>query len=633
MKNALFVLMAALQALILSFAIAAGPVSAQVVFREDFENGTNNTPTGAVGFSVAGDSYTGLTPPGQTYTASPDWLNGRYCNGIILSSQNSTVPTWADGAAQCRLTAEYDKLRTLARGMGQVFGLGNSNHVASAYTECPNGNCIIIGNGPINGVMFRTNSLIPVTANRFYSFSVSVGALNCGTTTFNSFHPQFQFQLIDGGGLTTNVGGVLDPCDAGRTDNNVALIGGGGTTVVVSTQAMVANQAIRYTGSALGVQLYNNSGETRGNDAAYEVVGVTDVTPSISKSFSPAVVEAGGTSVLTFTVTNTDEGLAKPDWRFTDNLPAGLTLADTTVGGTCNNPANTATPAQLIGGAAGANSITVNGSLPGQAACTVTVNVRVGPDVTTPKIDNCGVNFSDALFISPPATTACATVTVTRAINLTKTWLGSTAGDAVALTITGADVTSPTAGVSTAPATTTPAKAQVLIGGTTSLVEAFTAGSPANYETLLSCVKDTDGSTVAVTGAGVSGSIAMPLDSAVTCTFINSDSNANLADLSVTKTNTPAQGPNDLPDDTVTRGAASTYSIVVTNNGPSIVTGAIVSDALANRAGLTCTPPPTCSGSACPAGPLTNLSLDSGVTLGVLTVGGSVTITLFCTVD
>ena len=41
------------------------------------------------------------------------------------------------------------------------------------------------------------------------------------------------------------------------------------------------------------------------------------------------------------------------------------------------------------------------------------------------------------------------------------------------------------------------------------------------------------------------------------------------ADLSVTKTNTPASGPNDLPDDTYTPGEVRTYSILVSNSATS----------------------------------------------------------------
>lgn len=67
------------------------------------------------------------------------------------------------------------------------------------------------------------------------------------------------------------------------------------------------------------------------------------------------------------------------------------------------------------------------------------------------------------------------------------------------------------------------------------------------------------------------------------------------ADLSVTKTNTPAQGPNDLPDDTYTPGETRTYSIVVSNSGPFGAHGVTVSDPL--PAGIT-SASWTCSGTA-----------------------------------
>lgn len=104
------------------------------------------------------------------------------------------------------------------------------------------------------------------------------------------------------------------------------------------------------------------------------------------------------------------------------------------------------------------------------------------------------------------------------------------------------------------------------------------------------------------------------------------------ADLLITKTNTPGVGPSDQPADSLARGATTTYAIVVTNNGSSSVTGAVVQDP-AGRVGLTCTTPPTCSGAGCPASPISLAGLEAGVALGTLTAGASVTVTLTCTVN
>lgn len=104
-------------------------------------------------------------------------------------------------------------------------------------------------------------------------------------------------------------------------------------------------------------------------------------------------------------------------------------------------------------------------------------------------------------------------------------------------------------------------------------------------------------------------------------------------DLRITKTNTPASGVNDQASDTVSSGANTTYSLVVTNTGPA-VTGAIVTDQ-PNAAGLTCpaTGTVSCTGSAClaasyPASTLTG----TGITLGTLPTNGSATLTLICQV-
>ena len=624
----------------LSWAVLFAPLVAAaqtVVYQEDFENSTDASATGAQSYSVAGDSYVGTTPPGQTYTAAPDWLNGMYCNGVIASAGNSTQPSWTIATTpspdnKCRTQSgaqSYNAVRTLARGMGVVFGGGDNNHVVSAYTECPAGTCSTIGSGAINGVMFQTVNLIPVTANRYYTFRADVGAKNCpavavGTTTAGD--PQFQFQMIDGGGVATNIGGILNPCTTGRTTTSVVNLQTSpfGSPTNIYSKQITASTAIKYTGSQLGVKMYNASGATFGNDAAFDNIRILDVTPSVSKAFSPATVTAGGNTTLTFTVTNSSDNLAKPGWEFTDNLPVGMTLASTTVGGTCRNFANTGTPANLVGGV-GATSITLRGSLAAVASCTATVTVQVGTTITTPTLQNCGSNFSAPNFIIPPAAGTCATLNVTRPVTLTKLWQGATAGNAVSLSITGPNVSGAVAGTSTAPSTTTAAIAQALPGSTVTLTEGFTSGSAANYAVTLACTKTSDGSTVAVAGSGLSGSIVMPVDSAVSCTFGNT---RQQADIQVVKTASP---------NPVVTGDAVAYQIVVSNNGPQAASNVLLSDVAG--AGQDCSAvsaTATCAaagGASCPSPtvPVSSL-LGAGVTIPTLPVGGTVTFGLQCRV-
>ena len=111
----------------------------------------------------------------------------------------------------------------------------------------------------------------------------------------------------------------------------------------------------------------------------------------------------------------------------------------------------------------------------------------------------------------------------TAAVTLSKSWSGAIAGDKVNLTVSGsaAEVTGATAGTSTAPATTTNATAAAASGATVTLAEAFTTGNAANYTTTLACTKVSDGSTVPVSGSGLSRTFTMPSDSAVSCAYTN----------------------------------------------------------------------------------------------------------------
>lgn len=109
-----------------------------------------------------------------------------------------------------------------------------------------------------------------------------------------------------------------------------------------------------------------------------------------------------------------------------------------------------------------------------------------------------------------------------------------------------------------------------------------------------------------------------------TCTFTNTQQ----TDLQVVKTASP---------NPVLSGNVITYSLVVTNNGPSAATNVVLSDT--PTAGQNCSIPSTtatCSatgGASCPSPtvPVSTL-LGSGITIPTLPVGGQVTVTLQCTV-
>jgi len=106
--------------------------------------------------------------------------------------------------------------------------------------------------------------------------------------------------------------------------------------------------------------------------------------PTLSKSFSSAAITDGGTTTLTFTLTNPAGAPAVSNVGFTDTLPAGLVVQNApNEGGTCANAAAATTAT------GGSNSITVTAlQVPaGSSTCTVTVDVtnatgQLNPDCT-----------------------------------------------------------------------------------------------------------------------------------------------------------------------------------------------------------------------------------------------------------
>lgn len=156
----------------------------------------------------------------------------------------------------------------------------------------------------------------------------------------------------------------------------------------------------------------------------------------------------------------------------------------------------------------------------------------------------------------------------------------------------------------------------------------------ANYVTTYSCTNARVGGQTP-SGNGTTFSITPVSGDDLTCTVTNRRN--PLANLAITKTNTPGlNGEVDQAADTVTSGAPTTYTIVVSNTGPDAADGARVTDpALANLTCTTASCVATGSGT-CPAqtgAALVAVLQGAGAIIPTLPVGGTVTFSLTCTVQ
>ncbi|MBL0253218.1 MAG: DUF11 domain-containing protein [Polaromonas sp.] len=116
------------------------------------------------------------------------------------------------------------------------------------------------------------------------------------------------------------------------------------------------------------------------NGVTDQCLTVNPLTPTLTKAFSPTSISVGGTSTLTFTVSN-PAGNSAQTVSFTDTLPAGLRVASpSTVGGTCTGGSVTAT-------ALGQTIVVANRQVPAGTAtpttCTITVLVTTAVTATT----------------------------------------------------------------------------------------------------------------------------------------------------------------------------------------------------------------------------------------------------------
>jgi uncharacterized repeat protein (TIGR01451 family) len=115
-----------------------------------------------------------------------------------------------------------------------------------------------------------------------------------------------------------------------------------------------------------------------------------------------------------------------------------------------------------------------------------------------------------------------------------------------------------------------------------------------------------------------------------------------VANLWITKTNTPAEGPIDGADDVLLSGSTTTYEITVGNNGPATLVGAILTDVTENLSSCALAAPAcevasgvaTCPAVGSGAGELSVPNLfGAGVSVPVLQAGGSLIVRMTCTVD
>lgn len=253
------------------------------------------------------------------------------------------------------------------------------------------------------------------------SYSGSVTALS--SSTLGTVAPKISGTVYyDADGSTNYTAG-----DTPLSGVTIGLYDSTGTTLIATTTTSAAGY-YEFNGMANGAYViketdptgYVSTGDTQGaltdNQIAVTIAAGSfssgnnffdqPAPPSIAKAFSPNPILAGGTSVLTFTITNSSPTTTLTGVSFTDNLPAApAQMAVANPAGASTNCGGTVTAT------AGATSISLaGGTVAPSSTCTVTVNVTA-PTASATTYDN-------SVTLNVGATsynTASAALTVTAA--------------------------------------------------------------------------------------------------------------------------------------------------------------------------------------------------------------------------
>ncbi|ROU04658.1 hypothetical protein D9T17_22700 [Lysobacter enzymogenes] len=376
---------------------------------------------------------------------------------------------------------------------------------------------------------------------------------------------------------------------AGYAASQYSCVVNGGTAVVSNNLTLVAG---------------DNAVCTITNDDRPVTLNITKITQGGAGGPFTFTVQQSGTSVPTQTITTTAAGA----------------------------PGTTAGPFTVR--ARDTLTITETGPLPAGwvragGFCAVTQAGQTTPDPQINANASGAVLLGASANVGPGATVNCTfTNRLTATLQLAKAWAAdSQAGDVVSIGATTGGANNTASFTATAPNAANSGAPVVVNAGDIVTLPAEGGANVGNYTTTLAC---TGGHTLSGTDGQVANTLTITSGNAAVCTYTNT---LRTTDLSITKTNTPANGPSDQAGDTVVAGANTTYRLVVTNNAAADVTGAVVRDT--PQAGLNCPAgnAVTCSGAACPGTAITVGDLANGVTLGLLAAGASATLEFSCAVQ
>jgi uncharacterized repeat protein (TIGR01451 family) len=237
---------------------------------------------------------------------------------------------------------------------------------------------------------------------------------------------------LPAGVVIAAVPNVVNSCGGAPTITAAAGTGTftiGGSGVNAAAGASICTLSVDVTSSTANAYVNGAANVTVGGVLVNGVTNqtLTVVQASLNKAFNPTTIDVGGTSTLTFTITNGAGNPAQSGINFTDTLPANVIVA-----GTPNVQSNCPAGGAFAGGpafvtaAAGSGTITVTGAALNNAVASCQVRVDVVSNTPGGPYNNTAASMSGLARITNSVTVSGLSVQSLPA--LTKAFAPTTVG-------------------------------------------------------------------------------------------------------------------------------------------------------------------------------------------------------------
>lgn len=299
-------------------------------------------------------------------------INGGTGSGSFVMS-NVTVPCTTDGSGNATLYIPY--VISWDQSSGNFCG-DNTYPVPGTTSKCNKGT-----------VTFPPGTSIVVLP--------AITKTDGRTTVRSGDALTYTIVITSSTGSTVSGAVFTDPAVAGLSISGVSCIAAGGATcpasptvsamqgagIALPNMPSASTLTFTVTGTYTGTP---TSPTTLTNTASVTLNGQTNsasdidtvmVPPTVTKSFSPAAINPGDTSILTVTLTNPTTTVNITGAAFTDSYPSGMTNSSTpTLTNSCGGTATAV---------ANGSSLSLSGAtVPAGASCTVTVRVNTTATVS-----------------------------------------------------------------------------------------------------------------------------------------------------------------------------------------------------------------------------------------------------------